>query len=141
MQRPPVVFESTKAWAVSYLSTALAARAESFAADVAVRTDVPAGSSQDPWPASGRVVQVRDDGGARSPDVRKTVSLSFNVFAPVDADAEDLAALVAALLERSPGDGPVVAHLGSFGPYEVADESGRPCYYLSVDLSVRGVPL
>lgn len=134
IQRPPVVFPSLKAWAVGYLDTWLSLRPESYASGVTVRTKVPS-----TMPA--RMVQIADDGGPRGDAVTKVSSVRVNVWAETDTDAEDLALLIAAAFEESPGDGPVVAHLGSFGPYEVPEQSGKPHYLLSVDLGVRGLPL
>lgn len=138
--RPAVLFADSAQWAVSYLRGALDARPEAYAADVTVRTQRPTATNTDPPPASGRVVTIRDDGGARGPDVTKTVTLGVNVWAPDEGDAADLALMVEALLESSPGAGPVVAHLGTSGPFPIADASG-PHRYLSVDLTVAGAPL
>jgi hypothetical protein len=132
--KPPVLFPDVKAWAVGYLTGALAGRPEPVASGVAVRTVVPA-----TMPA--RLVTVRDDGGPRSSDVTKVASLGVNVWAATAADASDLSALVAALFEAAPGDGPVVAHEGASGPFEVAEDTGKPHWYLSVDLRIRGTAL
>lgn len=132
---PPVVFPDVEAWAIAYLKAALTARPEPFTTSVVVTNKAPAS-----MPA--RLVTVRDDGGPRLDDVRKVVSVGVNVWAASLADVSDLARMVAALLETSPGDGPVVAHLSTSGPYPVAEEATeKPHRYLSVDLSVRGEPL
>lgn len=131
--RPSVLWPDVEAWAIGYLSTALAAREESYAEDVAVRKDV-----GDTMPA--RLVTVRDDGGGRT-EVTRSSGLGVNVWASTDEDCSDLARLVCALLEASAGYGPVVACTGSYGPYPVPEESGKPHRYLSVDLIVTGVPL
>lgn len=130
---PAVIFPDVKAWATAYVRAALAARTESFASDVTVMGRVP-----DPRPA--RLVTIRDDGGPRSA-VTKTVSLGVNVWAATEKDCGDLAALVVAILEASAGVGAVVAHTSTFGPAEVAESSGQPHRYASVDLVVRGTAL
>lgn len=136
LTKPAVVFPDVVAWAVGYLRTELAARpvGETFADDVYVHHYTPKTLPR-------RLVTVRDDGGQRRPDVRKTASLGINVYAESVAVAADLANLVAALLEQAPGDGPVVGHLATSGPYPVGEESEKPRRYLGVDLIVRGSSL
>ena len=131
--RPSILWPDVEAWAVNYLRTALAARTEPYASGVQVRTDV--GKAM---PA--RLVTVRDDGGTRG-DVTRSSGIGVNVWAATDEDCSDLARLVCALLEASAGSGPVVACTGSFGPYPVPDDSGKPHRYMSVDLIVTGAPL
>lgn len=138
--RPAVLFGDSAAWATTYLRDALAARGEPYTGLVTVRTQKPNATDTDPPPVSGRVVTVRDDGGPRGDDVTKTVTLGINVWAPDEGACVDLALMCAALLENSPGDGPVVAHVGTSGPFPIADASG-PHRYLSVDLLVTGSPL
>lgn len=132
--KPPLIFPDMALWAVTYLRAALTARAEPYASGVSVLTKVP-----NTVPA--RLVTVRDNSGARRADVTKVASLGVNVWAANDADCTDLANLIAGLFEASVGNGPVVGHLGSFGPYPVPDESARPLRYLTVDLVVRGTSL
>ena len=132
--KPPLIFPDMALWSVTYLRAALTARAESYASGVSVLTIVP-----NALPT--RLVTVRDDGGPRSPDVTKVSSLGINVWAANDADCTDLANLVAGLLEAAVGNGPVVGHLGSSGPYPVADPGAKPHRYLSADLVIRGASL
>ena len=129
---PAVVFPDGEAWAISYLKAALLARpvGETFADDVTVSNKVPA-----TMPA--RMVTIRDDGGPRQA-VTKTVSFGVNIWAASDADCSALSRLVVALFESSPGNGPVVAHNSTSGPYRVIEESLKPHRYASVDLRVRG---
>jgi hypothetical protein len=136
LNKPPVVFPDMAHWAVDYLVAALAARpaGETFADNVKVATKVPSA-----MPA--RLITVRDDGGPRQPTVTKTNGLGVNVWAATEADASDLARLTVALLEASAGNGPIVGHISTSGPYPVVEESTKPHWYASVDLSVRGVPL
>lgn len=139
-RRPVVLFGDAAAWATTYLRAALVARGEPYTENVTVRTQKPTATDTDPPPVSGRVVTIRDDGGPRGTDVTKTVTLGINVWAPDEGDAVDLGLMCAALLEASPGNGPVVAHLATAGPFPIADASG-PHRYLSVDLLVAGSPL
>lgn len=120
--RPAVLFPDVEAWAIAYLKAALT--------EVTVSNKVPG-----TMPA--RLVTVRDDGGPRQ-EVTKTVNLGVNVWATSDADCSDLARLVVAHLEASAGNGPVVAHDGTSGPYAVVEASTKPHRYASVDLRVRG---
>lgn len=133
VMRPSILWPDVEAWAITYLTAALAAREEPYADAVAVRKDV--GKAMPP-----RLVTVRDDGGGRG-DVTRSSGLGVNVWAATDEDCSDLARLVCALLEAATGNGPVVAVTGSFGPYPVPEDSGKPHRYLSVDLIVTGVPL
>lgn len=140
VQTLAILFADSAQWSTAYLRGALAARPESYTDDVTVRTQKPGTSNDDPPPASGRVVTVRDDGGPRGSDVRKTVTLGVNVWADDEGECADLALMCAALLEASPGVGPVVAHDATFGPYPVGDATPHH-RYLSVDLTVVGAPL
>lgn len=140
MSRPAIIFPDVEAWAVTYLTAALAAREESYAASVTVRTQAPSETGGDDWPTSGRLVTVRNDGGPRS-DVTRTQSLGVNVWATAAPETANLANLVAAILDASPGSGSVIATLGMTGPYRVPEQSGRLHQYLSVDLVVTGTPL
>lgn len=131
--KPAVVFTDLEGWAVTYLGTALAARAEDFAEDVTVDHIAPEA-------ITGRLVTVRDDGGQRA-EVTKTSSLAVNVWAATQEDASDLVRLVVALLEASPGAGPVVGHASTSGPTRVPEKSEAPHWFASVDLVHRGSSL
>jgi hypothetical protein len=132
--KPAVVFTDVEAWAVEYLSDALALIEDDFAADVTVTNVAP-----ETIPA--RLVTVRDDSGPRSEHVTKTSSMAVNVWAASDEDASDLARLVVALLESSAGSGAVVGHESTFGPSRVPEPSGQPHWFATVDLIHRGVSL
>ena len=134
LNKPPVLFPDTAAWAVDYLGDAIDARGESYCTGVTVATKVPA-----QMPA--RLVTVRDDGGPDGSTVTKTCSLGLNVYAATDADCSDLARMVAALMRAAPDDGPITAHLNASGPYPVPEQSGKPHLYLSADLLVSGSAL
>lgn len=132
-QTIPLLMPDAVAWAIPYLKAALDARPESYASSVQVRKDV--GKT-----IPTRLVTVRDDSGQRG-TVTKTCSLGLNIYAESDAVCADLANLVVALLEASPGSGPVVGHSSSSGPYPVPEESTKPHRYASVVLAVRGSAL
>jgi len=136
-----VLFSDTKVWAIGYLQAALNARAESYTTSVSVRATTPAETTDDPWPTSGRVVTIRDDGGNRVGPVFRNVALGVKVFGPTAQQAADLSRMVTALLEASAGSGDVVAHVSTAGPVEVAEESKRSSRYVSVVLQVRGSAL
>lgn len=141
VSRPAVLFGDTAAWGTNYLRTAVAARDEPYTDAVTVRTQKPTATDTDLPPASGRVVTIRDDGGPRGPDVTKTVTLGVNVWADDEGECVDLALMCAALLESSPGSGPVLSHVSTSGPFPLPDQSQKPHRYLSVDLLVSGSPL
>lgn len=143
LQRPPVLFPDVLDWACTFVRTELAARSETYTANVTVSDHFPTGATGDTVPASGRVVTIRDDGGPRDPAVTRTSTLGINVWAKKIQEAKALALMVAAVLETAPGDGAVVAHRGATGPLLVQDpaDMGRPHFYLSVDLGVRGSAL
>ena len=135
LPKPAVLFPDAKAWAVAYVNAALIARpvGDTYADTVTVAGRVP-----DTIPT--RLVTIRDDGGTRSL-VTKSVSLGVNVWAETEQVCSQLAALVVAILEASPGQGAVVAHLSTSGPVEVVESSTKPHRYASVDLALRGVSL
>lgn len=143
LQRPPVLFPDVLDWACGYVRTALAARTEAYTSSVTVRDQRPDESAVDTMPTSGRLVTIRDDGGPRLPGVTRVTTLGINVWAKKTKDAKNLALMVAAILEASPGNGAIVAHRGATGPLSVQDpaDMGRPHFYLSVDLGVRGSAL
>lgn len=126
-----IVFPDVEAWAVGYLRSALAARAESYAQNVVVGTRVPA-------PRADRMVVVRRDGGPRLDLVREAARLAVRVWAGTEADCADLAALVRGLLWAAPGDGPVVKVDDLAGPSPVEDESGQPLRFFTVEITTRG---
>lgn len=122
---------------IGYLTSALLARPEAYAAGVSVRNRVPderVGGVA--WPASGRLIVVRDDGGPTTPDVRATARIGVRVWGPTEADTADLALLASALVGawRSP----TVRASRPTRPYSVTEESGRPARYFTAELIVRG---
>lgn len=121
---------------IGYMGPALDARPEAFTADVAVRNRVPNESTTQPWPTSGRLIVIRDDGGPTTQDVRATARLGVRVWAPTEAECSDLANLVVALVRgwRSP----VVRRTQPTRPYSVTEESRRPAMYFTAELMIRG---
>ena len=122
---------------IGYMTSALQARPESYATDVAVRNRVPderAGGT--PWPTSGRLIVVRDDGGPTTQDVRATARIGVRVWGADDAETADLALLASALVGawRSP----TVRVSQPTRPYSVTEESGRPARYFTAELMIRG---
>lgn len=131
--RAHLVWPDVKAWAIGYLTTALAARPEPVATGVHVSGSVP--EAMPP-----RLVTVRDDGGPRG-DVTQTARLGVNVWAATEADCSGLSRLVASILGASAGSGQVVACEITTGPYEIPEESGIPHRYLTADVVVTGTSL
>lgn len=131
-----IIHADIEAEFIGYMTSALSARPESYAADVAVRNRVPDETPTQPWPSSGRLVVVRDDGGTTTQDVRATATLGVRVWAPTEAETSDLANLVGALMRgwRSP----VVRRTEPSRPYSVTEESRRPAAYLTAELMIRG---
>lgn len=131
-----VVHADIEAEFIGYMTSALPARPEAYASGVMVRNRVPVETTADPWPASGRLVVVRDDGGPTTQDVRATARLGVRIWAPTEAETADLAHLVAALVRgwRSP----VVRRTEPSRPLSVTEESRRPAAYLTAELLIRG---
>jgi hypothetical protein len=131
-----ILYADIEAEFIGYMASALDARPEAYALDVAVRNRVPNESTTQPWPTSGRLVVVRDDGGPMTQDVRATARLGVRVWAPTEAECSDLANLVVALVRgwRSP----VVRRTEPSRPYSVTEESRRPAAYFTAELMIRG---
>src|SRR5690349_15891558 len=89
-----VIFPDIEAWAVTYLTAALADRSEDYAADVFVSNAVPN-------PRLARMVTVRRDGGTPQ-GALDVPRVNVNVWATNDEDVSDLTRLVAALLRAAP---------------------------------------
>lgn len=133
---PAIVWPDVEAEFIAYMAPALQARLEAYAADVVVRNRVPDESATNPWPTSGRLVVVRDDGGPATQDVRAAARLGVRVWAPTEAETSDLANLVAALVRgwRSP----TVRRTEPSRPFSVPEESQRPAAYFTAELTIRG---
>jgi len=132
---PAILFPDIEAAFIGYMAPALAARPEVYAADVAVRNRVPNESTTQPWPASKRLVVVRDDGG-QARIVRGIARLGIRVWAEDEATTSDLANLVMALVN---GWHDAVIRGGTASrPYSVTEVSSRPCMYFTAELVVIG---
>lgn len=134
MALPAILFPIIEDWTAGYLSAALGARSELYAANVAVSTRTPS-------TRAARMVVIRRDGGPRIDAVQEAARLGITVSAGSDDDAKDLAQLVRALLDRAPSAPGPVTKARTFGPSPVNDESQQPTYYLTAELTVRGTPL
>lgn len=121
---------------IGYMTSALQARPEAYAAGVTVRNRVPTEAASEPWPASKRLIVVRDDGGPTTGDVRATARLGVRVWGSTEAETTDLALLASALVGawRSP----TVRASRPTRPYSVTEESGRPARYFTAELTIRG---
>lgn len=127
---------------IGYMASALQSRPEAYAANVRVSNKVPNESTSQPWPASGRLVVVRDDGGPMTQDVRATARIGVRIWGHNDvgddheSPTSDLANLVAALVGgwRSP----TVRRTEPTRPYSVTEESARPAHYFTAELMIRG---
>lgn len=120
----------TLAALLTHLRVALAARPEPVAAGVAVRRVLP-----DPRP--DRAVTIRDDGGPRLDQHRARGRYGVTVWAESEAAAADLSALVSAILSSASGVGHIRSIRASMGA-AVADSSGHPSRYLTVEAILRG---
>lgn len=131
-----ILWSDIEAEFVAHFTAELAARPEPHAAGVMVRARVPEEVPGDPWPASGRLVVVRDDGGPTTQDVRATARLGVRVWAPTEAETNALANLLVALVRgwRSP----VVRRTEPNRPFSVTEESSRPAAYFTAELLIRG---
>lgn len=133
LQPAAILFPDVEMWASTFLRTALAARAEPYAANVFVSNQVPA-TRRD------RMVIVRRDGG--TPDaLRDQAYLSVRVWATTEQDATDLARLVTALLWSAPTGDPVLMVRQQSGASPVADESGQPLRFIVMEIHTRGEAL
>jgi hypothetical protein len=133
-QLPAVIFPDVEMWACGYLRTELAARPESYCADVFV-------SNTMPNTRSDRMVLVRRDGGPRTSLVRETARMTVRTWATSEQDANDLARMVAALLWAAPDGDPVLRVDQPTGPSPVADDSRQPLRLQTFEVEVRGVDL
>lgn len=131
--RPTVVMPDAVLWATGYLRAQLDARPEAYTNGVLVSNEVP--GEREP-----RMVIVRRDGGRRD-QLFDNPRLSFRVWSPLPEDANDLAAMVEALMLAAPGHPPVVGATPESGPSKVYDESKVPQRYLLVSIRTRGKQL
>lgn len=132
--RPPaLIFPDIEHVLTARIRTALEARNEEYAAGVRVSNKVPS-------PRPARLVTVRRDGGTAT-GLRDQPRVGINVWAESDADANDLTALVRAIIRGLPNGNPITAVASLGGPASVPDESGAQRRYFTAELHTRGVPL
>ena len=137
MSLPVIVFDDIELWTTTTLRAALAARTETYTADVIVSNKIPHDPITGEPKRRDRMVIVRYDGGTRLDVVRMAERLGIQVWATTDQDATDLARLTAALLWASP-DGDPVCKAKTSGAYPVPDESRQPLVYFTAELIARG---
>jgi len=135
-----VIHADLEAFLIGYLSDALDARAETFAASVRVSNRAPSEQPGDLWPTSKRLVVIRDDGGNALGDVRAIARLGVRVWGANAGETSDLANLVSALIGSTEGAGPIRRSEAN-RPFDVTEASTRPCQYFTAELVVRGVGL
>ncbi len=133
--RPVIVTPDVELWATGWLREQLAARGESYASDVFVANSVPS-TRRD------RMVIVRRDGGPRADLLHTVARLTVNVWAKstngTEQDVINLARLVEGLLLSVSATAPVESVTSQAGPIAVADESGVPRRFFTVEAVVRG---
>lgn len=124
----PVAYPIVEMVFPAALRSALALRSEPYASGVTVGKKVPS-----TMPA--RLVTFRRDGGA-SGEWTDHPRLGINVWATSDADADNLARLVVALLPTLVG--PQIDHVTVLsGPTDVTDVSGKPQRYITAEAATR----
>lgn len=130
-QPAALLHTDVEAWAVTYMTTALAARSETYAQSVTVSNAVPN-------PRAARMVTFRRDGG--TPDGLFDVPrVNVGVWAATDEDVIDLTRLVAALLWAAPNGNPVTHAEMVGGPVAVPD--AQPRRSMTFEIRSRGVKL
>jgi hypothetical protein len=133
--QPLVIFPDVPQWAVGYIRSNLALRAEPYAQNVYVATETPN-------PRRSRMVIIRRDGGPRLDVVREQARLGVQVWGPEtatgDEEVADLTQLVRALFAASPGEGPVRKATETGGPLSPLETSVQPLRFFTVELIVRG---
>lgn len=121
--------------AVTYLRSALAARAEPYAADVTVGTVFPR-DGETPF------VLVRQDGQTIAKRLDAEATVRVTVWHTTEAKALALARLCQALLVAHPGDAEVRLFSPMNGPFPAADpDNGTPLASLSVAARLRPITL
>lgn len=112
-------------WWITYLRGALAARTESYAADVYLDRRVPTARRD-------RMVICRRDGGTTD-GLYDFPRVSLDVWARTESDATNLAGLVVALAKVAPLTTDVVRVRHISGPNSVPDPSGQPRRLLVIE--------
>jgi hypothetical protein len=138
MALAPLVFDDIELWACDYLRPALVARSEAYTENVFVSNEIPKDTATGEPKRRDRMVIFRRDGGGRSRIVFDQPRLSADIWATTKDDAIDLARMVVALMEASPGNGRVKACELSSGPNRVADPSKQPRVYVTFNVTTLG---
>jgi hypothetical protein len=141
-QPAAILVADIEAWAVTYLTTALAARSEPYADgdwDAAEPTTAKVANAV-PNPRLDRMVTVRRDGGTPV-EVFDRPRVNVGVWAMTDEDVIDLTRLVAALLWGAPDGDPVVRAEMVGGPVAVPDPSEQPRMSMTFEFHTRGEAL
>jgi hypothetical protein len=124
----PVAYPIVEMVFPAALRSALALRSEPYASGVTVGKKVPP-----TMPA--RLVTFRRDGGPAS-EWTDHPRLGINVWAATDADVDNLARLVVALLPTLVG--PQIDSVTVLsGPTDVTDVSGKPQRYITAEAATR----
>lgn len=131
-QASPRIYPDIEAWATAYLRAAITSGWAATFPGLYVSNSVPS-------PRRDFMVIVRRDGGTED-GLLDRPRVSARVWGDTEQSATDLARIVKALFNAAADGDPVVyvPKRSSTGPYPVADESGQPMRYLSVELHVRG---
>jgi hypothetical protein len=124
----PVAYPIVEMVFPAALRSALALRSEPYAQNVTVGKKVPATMPD-------RLVTFRRDGGPASAWTDHP-RLGINVWAKTDADVDNLARLVVALLPTLVGPQVDSVHVMS-GPTDVTDVSGTPQRYITAEAATR----
>ena len=128
----PVGFPIVEQAFPAALRTALAARSEAYAKNVYV-------GKAAPDPRRDRMVLFRRDGGG-SGDWTDQPRLGIRVYGADDAEADNLARLVVALLPTLVGPHIDAVRVLS-GPTDVTDKSEQPQRYITAEAATRAANL
>lgn len=128
-----IVFPDIELVLTTRLRDALDARPEECTDDVYV-------SNRVPNPRRSRMVIVRRDGGTES-GMRDRPRVSLRVWDEDEKTANDLAAIVSAVVKTLPDGTPVLSATKQSGPNPIPDDSGQHLRYLVFDVATRGVQL
>jgi len=126
-----IVSPDIEAWAVDYIRGGLAGLSDPVTDNVLVATRVPTERAP-------KMVVVRRDGGPKLDVVREIARLGVRVWGTSDEEVTDLTNIVRALLQASPGNGPVRRFVEIAGPSYLLEDSGQPMRFFTVELTVKG---
>lgn len=126
-QPAPILYPDAELTACTKLRALLVARGYT---DVFVGREVPN-------PRRDRMVILTRDGGAPLRMLDRP-RLRVRVWDETDKKAQDLAALVIALVPRMVDGDPIASARTVSGPYDVTDESKKPQKYALLELTTRG---